>query len=249
MKLLKTIYMTRHGATDHNDNDIVQGWMDNPLSKGGRAEAEHLAGRLKNENLDAIYHSPLSRTRQTAEIINRHHNAPLKMIESFIEMDLGDWEGLSFTELKEQNPSVHEQWATNPDMAVPGGETFRQVLKRVKPGVDEVLNSSYENILISGHAMVNRAILGHLMRMDLSIARRFKLANCSYSKLMVFQVSKGKHIIIDTWNDMTHLSCVIFIGLDMGPIEEAGRTDVRHAVIMAGTMLFIGFAGIILLFL
>jgi broad specificity phosphatase PhoE len=206
MKLLKNIYMTRHGATDYNDRDIVQGWMDNRLSERGKTEAGKLAERLKKVNIDIIYHSPLSRTQETAEIVNRHHNAPLKAIDCFIEMNLGDWEGISFHKLKEENPLVHEEWVANVDSQVPGGETFREVFARVKPGVDEILDSPHQDILIAGHAMVNRGILGHLMDFDLLHARRFKLENCSYSKLMVFQLTRGRHVLIETWNDLTHLT-------------------------------------------
>ncbi len=65
--------------------------------------------------------------------------------------------------------------------------------------------------------------------------------------LKMFRQLRKPHIL--NWQDMNPFSCVIFIGLDMEPIEEARRADVRHAVIMTGTMLFIGLAGIILLFL
>jgi broad specificity phosphatase PhoE len=205
MKIAKTIYITRHGATHFNNKDLIQGWTDNPLSPKGITQSEHLAERMKTKELDVIYHSPLSRARDTAEIVNRFHNTELKTIDSFIEMNLGDWEGQNFHQVVREHPDIYQQWATMIEKPIPGGESFMEVYLRVKAGVETVLNSSYQNILISAHAMVNRAIMGNIMSMDANIARKFRMENCAYSKLIVYQLASTKNIVVDTWNDVSHL--------------------------------------------
>jgi len=197
--------MTRHGATDYNDQDLIQGWMDNHLGLRGREQSEKLALRMKDCKLDMIFCSPLSRARQTAESVNQFHNAPIKVIDSFIEMDLGEWEGQNFHQIVKENPEIYHEWASNVDAQIPGGETFRQVFERVMPGVNEVLAAPYESILIAAHAMVNRAILGRLAHMSPLTARRFRTDNCAYSKLLVYEFQDGPHLVVDTWNDSTHL--------------------------------------------
>jgi probable phosphoglycerate mutase len=197
--------MTRHGATPFNDEDLIQGWADNLLSGQGKAQAERLAQRMKDKKLDMIYHTTLTRTKETAEIINQYHNTPMKVIESFIEMNLGDWEGENFHKVVREHPEIYQEWATNPDAEVPGGETFRELYERIEPGVEEVMNCPYEHILIVAHAMVNRAVMGKLMGMDALMARSFRVDNCSYSRLLLLTFPTGPHMLVDTWNDIQHL--------------------------------------------
>lgn len=206
MKPAKQFYMTRHGATPYNDEDLIQGWADNPLSEKGKEQSRRLGERLKEKNFDIIYHTRLARTRETAEIINQHHNAPMKVIDSFIEMDLGDWEGHNFHKVVREHPEIYRQWATNPDAEVPGGETFRQLYERVLPGVEELMACPHENIMIVGHAMVNRAIMGRMMKLDVLMARSFRVDNCSYSRMLMLDFSTGPHILVDAWNDISHLA-------------------------------------------
>jgi len=205
LNIIKTIFLTRHGATGYNDEDLLQGWRDIQLSQQGIREAEQLSECLKDEHFDIIYHTSLSRTRQTAEIINTFHQSKFQVIDSFIEMDLGDWEGQYLDKMIKENPGIYQQWLANPDAVIPGGESFTQVYNRIKPGVDEVLASQYKNILIVGHAMVNRAILGHLLGIEPGSARKFRMENCALSKFLVIETPKGPHILADTWNNYSHL--------------------------------------------
>jgi len=206
MKIAKTIYLTRHGKTDYNDKDLIQGWMDNPLSESGKNEAACLAKRMKETKIDIIYHSPLCRTKETAEIINQYHQAPMQVIENFIEMNLGDWEGQNFLDVVRSHPDIYQQWATNVDAEIPGGETFRQLYERAKPGVQKVMASPHQNILIVAHAMVNRGIIGNFMDMEPLLARRFRMDNCSFSRLLVYQLKDGYVQLMDCWNDISHLT-------------------------------------------
>ena len=166
MNLSKTIILIRHGTTEFNKNNILQGRTDNGLNETGEKEAHMLGEHLKDEKVDVIYHSPMKRARQTSEKINRYHHVEYKVISSFSEIDLGDWEGQKFDEIVEKNKKFHQKWLADSSIQIPGGESFNQVLERIKPGVAEILKSSYKNIVIVGHATVNRAILGELLKMD-----------------------------------------------------------------------------------
>jgi broad specificity phosphatase PhoE len=204
--LVKTIYLVRHGATGYNDRDLFQGVLDNSLSEKGKQESEKLAQRLKDETIDIMFHSPLTRSRQTAEIINRYHQAKLCLIDGFIEMDMGDWEGLNFFKVVKEQAEIYQQLVSDPSAKVPGGESFDQVFKRVKSGVDKVIASKEKSILISAHAMVNRAILGHLLGLEPIKARKFRMDNCAFSRLLVFRTLDGQNIVVDIWNSVDHLN-------------------------------------------
>src|ERR1700756_1549502 len=66
------------------------------LSEKGRAEAAMQAGRLAGEKIEAIYSSPLQRTRETAEILAERLGLPVRYREDVIEIDYGEWTGLTF---------------------------------------------------------------------------------------------------------------------------------------------------------
>jgi len=205
MKIAKTIILVRHASTAHNENGLWQGRADYELSDGGRKEAGLLAERLKDEAFDIVYHSPMKRAVQTAEIIAKHHNAEFKVIDGFIEIDLGDFDGAKHTDILKKHPEIHRNWVLDIDTQIPGGESFNDIYERVKPGVEEILASPYGKILVVGHAMVNRAILGRIMDMGPIPARKFRVENGAYSRFFVYETRFGKHIALDAWNITSHL--------------------------------------------
>ncbi|MCK5056845.1 MAG: histidine phosphatase family protein [Candidatus Aminicenantes bacterium] len=208
MKLKKTIYLVRHGMTAYNEDDLLQGRIDLPLSDRGKKEAKLLSETLKHENIDVIFHSPLKRAKQTAEIVNQYHNLELKEIACFTEIDMGDWEGQYYFDLIKKNKEFHRTWFTDPEVSIPGGESFCQVYARVKPGVAEVLACENSSILIAGHAAANRGILGALLNMKPQPARLFRMKNGAYSKLLVYKNGENFRTVVDSWNNSTHLEAL-----------------------------------------
>lgn len=198
--------MVRHASTAHNENGLWQGRTDYPLSDTGRNEAGLLAEQLKNDAFDIVFHSPMTRAIQTAEIINKHHHAGFIPIDGFIEIDLGEFDGMKHTDILKNHPEIHRSWVLDIDSPIPGGESFIDIFNRTKPGVEEVLASPYRNILIVGHAMVNRAILGHLVDMGPIPSRKFRMDNAAYSRFIVYESPFGKHTALDSWNITSHLA-------------------------------------------
>ena len=89
MKLL----VVRHGRTDWNDLGKVQGLADIKLNKEGINQAYQTKEKLKDYDIDLIISSPLTRTRQTAEIINEGRNIKTIYDDRIIERDYGEYEG------------------------------------------------------------------------------------------------------------------------------------------------------------
>jgi len=204
-KIKKRILLVRHGTTAYNEIDRLQGRIDNPLSEKGRAEVERLAARLKDEPIDAFFSSPLSRALETASIINRHHSLPLSVVDEFSEIDLGDWEGQVYGRVREQFPDIHQRWISDPDFPVPGGESFSAVCARTRPGLEKALKNGYENILIAGHASVNRAILANIMELTPAQARLFRTGNAALSRLLLMENDRRRWAVVDLWNSTSHL--------------------------------------------
>ena len=205
MNLIKTILLTRHGSTAYNEEERLQGLIDISINEKGARQAGLISQRLQDEPIEMIFHTPLTRTKQTAEIINRYHQVKLGVVDSFMEIDMGEWEGRNFQQVVKENPDIYQQWISDPQAVVPGGESFAQLYKRIRPGVDHILASRFKCVLIVAHAMVNRAILGQLLGINPLSARRFRTDHCSFSRLLVYETSAGRHTTADTWNSIDHL--------------------------------------------
>ena len=91
------IYLMRHGTTVWNEKGITQGRVNNRLSQSGKAIAEQRALELQNVEFDVIFASPLMRTMQTANIINKYHNVKVVKDERLIEIHQGIFTGKKWT--------------------------------------------------------------------------------------------------------------------------------------------------------
>ena len=89
------LWFVRHGRTSANRSFIIYGRIDVPLDEVGIKQAQDCRRTLKGESFDAIYCSPLTRARQTAEIVTRDISAPaIQYDERILERAFGNYEGL-----------------------------------------------------------------------------------------------------------------------------------------------------------
>jgi broad specificity phosphatase PhoE len=93
-----TLLLVRHGETDWNAVGRLQGHTDRPLSDFGRRQAQQLAERLDDEELEAIYSSDLARARETAALVGERLGLPVVLDPDLREKDWGTWEGLTSVE-------------------------------------------------------------------------------------------------------------------------------------------------------
>jgi broad specificity phosphatase PhoE len=147
----------------------------------------------------------MKRAIQTADMINKYLHVAYQEIGGFVEIDMGDYEGKRHSDILDKHSQTYQKWIADETLPIPGGESFIDVFNRVKPGVDQILNSSFRYILVVGHAIVNRAILAHLLKMSPMSARKFRMRNCAYSKILIYDLPLGNQIIVDSWNVTSHL--------------------------------------------
>jgi broad specificity phosphatase PhoE len=94
------LYILRHALTDHNVQRRFQGrGTDIELNEEGLRQAQKTAYYFKNIDLDVIYVSPLKRTLQTANIINKYHNKKIEIENLIIERDFGLIEGRKYNDI------------------------------------------------------------------------------------------------------------------------------------------------------
>jgi len=147
LKLMKLI-IARHGETDHNIRKIIQGQTPGELSALGREQANKLGKRLSKMGIDYIYCSDLNRTKQTADEILKHFKAPLSYIVDLREINLGEYEGKSF--------SIYRRDLLNSpnlmDFKPKDGESINEMNKRVL-GFIEKIEEKHKNqtVLLISH--------------------------------------------------------------------------------------------------
>jgi len=142
MKIDIPFYFLRHGETDWNKDKIVQGQMDIQLNETGRAQAIRAAEILRDEPLEHIVASPLSRARDTAKAVALRHNIEITYDDGLMECHLGTHQG----EL--QGDWTPGYWAG--EYHPEGGESFQQFCQRVH-GAMQRATALGPNTLIVAH--------------------------------------------------------------------------------------------------
>jgi len=144
------LILVRHGETAFTKQGRYSGRGDVPLSDEGEAQAMAAAGRVAGISRDvaAVVSSPLSRCVRTAELISAGAGgATVTIMPELIECDFGQWEGLTFAEVRERWPDEMSAWLASTSVAPPGGESFQAVAKRVR-GAMATLLSSYPGAVV-----------------------------------------------------------------------------------------------------
>ncbi|MFI0435649.1 MAG: histidine phosphatase family protein [Parachlamydiaceae bacterium] len=181
------IYLTRHGETDWNFQDLVQGQTDIPLNATGISQALQLRELLADIPFSAAFSSDLSRAQLTAELIVKPRQLRVKASPALRERSAGTLEGVNkhiFDEkirpfLTSAKALHHETYLTTPWH--PEIETTHSVLKRVSdflfPLADLYPNQS---LLVVSHGGVLRSILDYL---SFTPTMRWMVDNCGFIKI------------------------------------------------------------------
>ena len=167
------LYMVRHGQTAASRENRFSGSSDPPLTAVGEAMAQAFARAYASLTWDAIYTSPMLRTRQTADALFRLTGVQAIVEEGLKEIDYGEWEGLRQDEVKERWPEAFEYWADDvASRGTPGGETAFQVAARAMRVV-EGIRSRHErgNVLLVSHKATLRVITCALLGLDVRLFR------------------------------------------------------------------------------
>lgn len=183
------ILLIRHGETEWNRTHRFQGRTDTPLNETGIRQADAAALMLKQESLTAVYSSPLSRALETARRITAYHLLPPLIIEpGFIEMDLGEFDGMEAREWGRNNPDFMKSWWENPGkLKMPGGECLEEVQQRAVSALNRIVAELPQNssILICSHNFVILSLLCHAKGLPLDGFRDLRQANGAMSTICI----------------------------------------------------------------
>lgn len=159
------MYFIRHGRQDSTLCNV-----DVPLAEAGRRQSELLGERLKRYNINLIYSSDYLRAVETADIINRHIDAPHLILSDLREIDFGDLTGLDDNTIHEKySDFLHTRDKYLEDVSFPGGENGYQVYLRmcgaVKNIISECQNRGIDSVAIVSHGGAIRAFLAGVLGM------------------------------------------------------------------------------------
>jgi broad specificity phosphatase PhoE len=155
------------------------------LSARGRLEIAAVADRLADEKIDALYASPLQRTRETAEILAARFDLPIEYRDDLLELDFGEWTGLTFDAVRADER--WRLWTTCRSIAsVPGGESMREVQARAVRALFELRQAHRDGtVLIVSHGDVIRAALLFALGMPLDFYSRIEIAIASLNTIHI----------------------------------------------------------------
>ncbi len=202
--MITRLYLVRHGATPLTMEDRFSGAENVDLSEEGRRQVLHLAVRLADDKITAIYASPLDRTMDTARILARPHKLNPVSKDGLREISHGHWEGLSRKEVEKQFPDEYTAWETDPFTFAPeGGESGISVLARALPVIREiVVDHPGQNVLIVSHKATLRLILSSLLGFDVR-GYRDRLDQAP-ACLNILDFKDTVHARLMLFNDISH---------------------------------------------
>ena len=225
-----SITLVRHARSEANAAGIWQGQGDAPLSAEGHRQAEDLAGRLAGRRFDVVVSSDLTRTQQTAEISGHR---PGRVDSGWREMNLGDWEGRTFDEVRQQHPDLLEAIRSGEAVSFGGtGETIAEFEERCLTAFDALITDmgGEGNALVFAHGGVIDSIVGRYFG-RVQGRRTFPIVtNTSLTTFIGVQNRSGGRARMASFNDAAHL------GHDVGALghfRSAGVPVVglvRHGV-------------------
>lgn len=197
------IILTRHGHVDWIAPERFRGRAELTLSQLGKKQAEALGSRVSQGwSLDAIYTSPLSRCIGTGGAIARATGADAGILEGLVDIDYGQWQGLTHEEVRSRWPAEFRTWLDAPDMAlIPGGETLPGVLARVLEALRFVLDQHRgRTVALVGHDSVNRVLLLHCLGLPLARYWRIRQDPCCVNEIVIDGNETTIHRINETYH-------------------------------------------------
>jgi len=203
------ILLIRHGETEWNRIHRFQGRSDLSLNQKGRKQAHALARSLEEETLTAIHSSPLARAMETANLIRElHPSVPLFEEDGFLEMDLGEFEGMEAKYWAEQYPDFLKAWLEKPgSVSMPGGESLQEVQDRALDALERItqLHPLDSTLLISSHNFVNLTILCYALELSLDKFRDIRQGTTALNILY----KQGERLWAEVVNEQSHLQKLV----------------------------------------
>ncbi len=173
------LILVRHGQTLANEQHLLQGISDGPLTSEGKNQVEQLGVYFANFHINRIISSDLQRAQNTAAEIARHHKLNIEIDPLVREWNCGEWDGEQASQflgrLKATGLSVSALFP-------PGGETLSDVRKRAEKFSQSLLHNNFgKTVVVCSHGDFMRMMVSYLLDLSVDQAQVFHFDNASYS--------------------------------------------------------------------
>ena len=143
---MKAVYLIRHGLPDFpGGKRMCLGTTDIPMGAEGLAQAEEMARRLPP--VTAVFSSPLTRAVQTAQAIGMG----VTILDDLREMHAGQWDGLTFDEIRQRYPELYAARGKDMTIPLPGAEDHEAGLARFTGAMEEAAKQSPGDFAVVAH--------------------------------------------------------------------------------------------------
>jgi broad specificity phosphatase PhoE/ribonuclease HI len=201
-----TLLLLRHGETAHTAEKRFSGsdGEDPPLTREGERQARAAAERIvRSGTVDVVVSSPMRRARQTADIAAAALGVTVTEAPDFRECAFGEWEGLTFAEVRDGWPEQLASWLADATVAAPGGESIDAVRRRVRAARDKLLaRHPQRTVLVVTHVTPVKSLVGDALGAPLSAAYRMELSPASLTEVQWYA---GGSASLRRFNDAAHL--------------------------------------------
>ncbi len=177
--------LVRHGTTPTTGAVLPGRAPGLHLADAGVAQAEAVAARLAAlPRVDAVYCSPLERTRETARPIGRARGLPVKVDRGLLECDFGEWTGRPLKELaKEPAWTTVQRYPSG--FRFPGGESFSEMSTRITGALQRLVQRHEAEVVVAvSHADPIKAAVADALGTHLDLFQRIVVSPCSVSAIL-----------------------------------------------------------------
>jgi len=199
-----TILLVRHGQTEWNRIERFRGRVDIELNSSGLIQAQKTALRIQRHwQPELIFSSPLKRAMQTAHAIVELTNVQVDPTPDLVDIDYGEWQGLTPEETRLKWPDQLDTWYKHPErVLIPGGENPLEVQFRAVSTIAAAIKT-YPNstIIVVSHTVVNRLILLGILGIGIEHFWQIRQEPCAINIIDV----KDNDFSLVTMNDTCHI--------------------------------------------
>lgn len=176
------ILLVRHPETQANVSGRLVGRGDSPFTREGRAQLRRVPAKIARFSPDAIWSSPLARTRRLAERAGVASAREVRFDDRLLELDFGRAEGLTFEEIAEE--AIPFNYRNRDEPVAPGGESRSQIEARASGFCDELIGLGGRHAIVT-HGGVFRASLVHLLGLESGDIWAFHIHNAQLAHVRV----------------------------------------------------------------
>lgn len=181
------LILVRHALTVDNQKSRLSGHIDSSISEEGKEQIDKITNYLKDFDIDKIYTTTSSRTKDTVKKLSELKSIEIIEKESLKEISFGDFEGLTFDEIKDKYPKEFQGMIQKGyEYKYPNGESLIDSYNRVCIELDNIIsNNDNRTILICSHGGTIRNIITYLISNSYKYHWNFKIDNGSVTILEI----------------------------------------------------------------